>query len=72
MFNLTDEQYKEAILKFQEEMHSFGMTGVMNMSGSDKSLKVLNELEKEGKLTMRVVNAITFGPKTNRMRRPRK
>ncbi|MCM3392767.1 amidohydrolase [Cytobacillus oceanisediminis] len=62
--NLTDEQYKEAILEFQKEMHSFGMTGVMNMSGGDRSLKVLNELEKEGKLTMRVANAIVFGPET--------
>jgi predicted amidohydrolase YtcJ len=62
--NLTDEQYKEAILEFQQEMHSFGMTGVMNMSGGDRSLKVLNELEKEGKLTMRVANAIVFGPET--------
>ncbi|WP_313799630.1 amidohydrolase [Cytobacillus sp.] len=61
---LTDEQYKEAILEFQKEMHSFGMTGIMNMSGSDRSLKVMNELEKEGKLTMRVANAITFGPET--------
>lgn len=62
--SLTDEQYKEAILEFQKEMHSFGMTGIMNMSGSDRSLKVMNELEKAGKLTMRVANAITFGPET--------
>jgi len=64
LFNLTEEQYKEAILGFQEEMHSFGMTGIMNMSGSDMSLKVMKELEEEGKLTMRVANAFTFDPGT--------
>ncbi|MET3291762.1 UNVERIFIED_CONTAM: putative amidohydrolase YtcJ [Brevibacillus sp. OAP136] len=61
--NLTKEQYKEAILKYQEEMHSFGMTGVLNLS-DDKGMiiEAMAELEKEGKLTMRVANAINFKP----------
>ncbi|MFJ5752043.1 amidohydrolase [Peribacillus frigoritolerans] len=64
LFEISEEQYREAFLAIQEEMHSFGITGIMNMSGSEMSLKVMNQLEKEGKLTLRVATAITFDPGT--------
>lgn len=63
--NLTKKQYKEAFLEYQEEANSFGITGIMNMSGSAENMSILHELEKEGKLTMRVANAIKFDPGTN-------
>lgn len=60
---LNKEQYKEAILKFQEEAHSFGMTGFVNLSDDNGAIiEAMAELEKEGKLTMRVANAIRVQP----------
>lgn len=50
---LTKEQKKEAFLKFQEEANSFGLTGVTAIQPLS-SLEYLSELEKEGKLKMRV------------------
>ncbi len=65
LFDLTGEQYKKAFLKYQDEANSFGITGILNMSGSTENMSLLHELEKEGKLTMRVANAFKFDPGTN-------
>ncbi|WP_257347356.1 amidohydrolase [Pseudalkalibacillus decolorationis] len=64
LFNLTKEQYKQAFLKYQEEANSFGITGILNMSGSTENMEILHELEEDGQLTMRVANAIKFDPGT--------
>ncbi|MGJ7911207.1 amidohydrolase [Neobacillus sp. LXY-1] len=66
LFTLTKDQYKEAVLKYQEEMHSFGMTGIMTFQRTDdKMIDILGELEKEGKLTMRVSGTYFIDPGSN-------
>ncbi|WP_408006904.1 amidohydrolase [Pseudalkalibacillus sp. A8] len=65
LFDLTGEQYKKAFLKYQDEANSFGITGILNMSGSTENMSLLHDLEKEGKLTMRIANAFKFDPGTN-------
>ncbi|MEH7107926.1 amidohydrolase [Bacillus sp. JJ1764] len=62
LFKPTKEQYKEAILKYQEEMHSFGMTGIMTFEDKEHLIDILGELEQEGKLTMRVAGAYFIYP----------
>ncbi|WP_255822170.1 amidohydrolase [Halobacillus shinanisalinarum] len=52
-------------MKYQEEANSFGITGILNMSGSPENMSIMQELEKEGKLTMRVANAFRFRPGTD-------
>lgn len=47
---LTKEQTKEAMLKYIEEANSFGITGIQPHGNGE----LLVELEKEGKLTLRV------------------
>lgn len=66
LFKLTKEQYKQAILKYQEEMHSYGMTGVMTFQLKGVPvIDAIGELEKEGKLTMRVSGAYFVDPGDN-------
>ncbi|GAB1476285.1 amidohydrolase [Bacillota bacterium] len=54
----TVEQYKEAILFYQEWMLEYGITAywepMVNLDGGVNLVKAYNELEKEGKLLTRV------------------
>lgn len=56
--NYTVEQYKEGILAYQKEAASYGITAyfepMVNLDGSSNLVKAYKELDKDGKLKIRV------------------
>jgi predicted amidohydrolase YtcJ len=55
LYKMTVPQYKQALLKNQEEMTSYGITSVMTyLYPGDLTMEALADLEKEGKLNLRV------------------
>ncbi len=57
----TVDQYKQAYLSFQDEMHSYGITGITNLTDGDV-IQAMSELEKEGKLSLRISQAVNVNP----------
>lgn len=62
----TKEQYKRAVIEFQKQMHSFGISGVQNMffgSISDEAAyEALQELADNDELRLRVNGVINISP----------
>ena len=62
----TVEQYKEAILAYQNEAASYGITAyfepMVNLNGSENILKAYNELDEEGGLLMNVYGGYQVMP----------
>ena len=62
----TVEQYKEAILVYQQEAVTYGITAyfepMVNLNGSENMLKAYNELDDEGKLLINVYGGYQVVP----------
>lgn len=59
----TAEQIKEATYKFMEEVNSYGITGITNLSeGGLEVGDVYHELEDDGELTVRMRLVTTMNP----------
>jgi len=58
----TAEQEKEALAAFQESMNGWGYTSIMSISPIDVDPVRYQELERDGKLTLRVNLAQTMDP----------
>lgn len=59
----TREQIEEALYKFMEEANSYGITGMCNMATGGLGINELyHELDKAGKLTLRMKNSTTIDP----------
>ncbi len=63
----SKEQYIKALQKFQENMHSYGITGILAMSNSTYGMtpKTYTDLEKLNKLKLRVEYATLLTPDEN-------
>lgn len=59
------DQYVTAMIAFQKKMHSFGITSILCMSGLpfDIIFRACDEMQKEGKLKLRVRGAMTVNTK---------
>lgn len=69
VFEYTDEQYMSAFLSFQEETVSYGLTGI-DSGGDSIAPRLYSQMEKEGKLDLRVnTNFFTSPPAECRARR---
>lgn len=60
------EQYKQGILAYQDEVKAYGITAyfepMVNINGGTNLLEAYNELDKEGKLEMRVYGGLQILP----------
>ena len=56
----SDEEYEKAFEVFQKQMHKYGITSILAMSGLDWGIraKVYDNLFKKNKLNMRISNSI--------------
>ena len=56
----SDEEYEEAFEVFQKQLHKYGITSILAMSGLDWGIraKVYDNLFKKNKLNMRISNSI--------------
>ena len=59
----TDEEYEQAIAKYQEDASRFGLTGITNLSAVDA--RFFSELEKAGELNLRMRILPTIIPGTD-------
>ena len=61
----TLEQYYDAMLLFQEKMHSLGITAILSFSSMmfEDLFQVMMRMEREGRLKLHVRGAMTFSPK---------
>lgn len=61
----TLEQYIEAMTAFQKKMHSFGITSILCMASLPFHIifKACDEMQKKGKLKLRIRGAMTVNPK---------
>jgi hypothetical protein len=61
----TLEQYINAMAAFQEKMHSFGITGVLSITGRYGGiiLQACDDLDKRRKLALRIRVAVMINPK---------
>lgn len=60
----TVEQYREALAAFQKKLHQFGITGMLCLGSLTFTaiFSAMEELQKAGKLQLRVRGAITVNP----------
>ncbi len=60
----TDYQYQKAFELFQENMHKFGVTGILSLSGFEWGMQpeVYKRLIEQNKLKMRVSSGISISP----------
>ena len=56
----SNEEYEKAFEVFQKQMHKYGITSILAMSGLDWGIraKVYDNLFKKNKLNMRISNSI--------------
>lgn len=61
----TFEQYSKAMAAFQKKMHSYGITSILCMASLtfEVIFQVFNEMQRAGKLGLRVRGAMTVNPK---------
>ena len=64
VFEYTDEQYMSAFLSFQEETVSYGLTGI-DSGGDSIAPRLYSQMEKEGKLDLRVNTNFFTSPPLN-------
>lgn len=63
-FEYTEDEYRTAFLKFQEEANSYGLTG-MDSGGDSISPELFSKLEESGELNLRVNTDFFFSPPVN-------
>ena len=65
----TKEQYKQAVIEFQKQMHGFGISGVQNMFfgsiADEVAYEALQELADSDELRLRVNGVINISPPIN-------
>lgn len=62
----SKEQYMQAVLKFQEQLHSLGIVGIVNMFfgsiAEENAWQALGDLDREGKLKLRLNGVVNASP----------